>query len=61
LIEKFGKKTEARLAVFTWIEAWYNPHRRHKGIQQMSPNNYERMIAQQNKIPQNDTQHHALA
>jgi len=54
-------KTEARLAVFTWIEAWYNPHRRHKGIQQMSPNNYERMIAQQNKIPQNDTQHHALA
>ena len=22
-------QTEARLAVFTWIEAWYNPHRRH--------------------------------
>ena len=21
--------TEARLAIFTWIEAWYNPHRRH--------------------------------
>ena len=21
--------TEARLTIFTWIEAWYNPHRRH--------------------------------
>jgi integrase-like protein len=28
LIERrsFKTKTEARLAVFTWIEAWYNPH-----------------------------------
>ena len=37
-------KTEARLAVFTWIEAWYNPHRRHSGIGQKSPNNFERSI-----------------
>ena len=40
-------KTEARLAVFTWIEAWYNPHRRHKGIQQQSPINFERSLKQQ--------------
>ena len=39
--------TEARLAIFTWIEAWYNPHRRHKGIQQQSPINFERSIEQQ--------------
>lgn len=36
-------QTEARLAVFTWIEAWYNPHRRHSSLGQMSPNNFERM------------------
>jgi putative transposase len=34
-------KTEARLAVFTWIESWYNPHRRHSGIGYLSPNNFE--------------------
>ncbi len=36
-------QTEARLAVFTWIEAWYNPHRRHSSLGQMSPINFERM------------------
>ena len=35
-------KTEARLAVFTWIEAWYNPRRRHSGLNYQSPNNFER-------------------
>jgi putative transposase len=25
-------QTQARLAVFTWIEAWYNPHRRHSSL-----------------------------
>lgn len=37
-------KTEARLAVFTWIETWYNPHRRHSGIGYKSPINFERSI-----------------
>ncbi|MES2362637.1 MAG: IS3 family transposase [Pseudomonadota bacterium] len=35
-------KTEARLAVFTWIESWYNPHRRHSALNYLSPNNFER-------------------
>jgi len=35
-------KTEARLAIFTWIETWYNPRRRHSGLGQMSPINFER-------------------
>lgn len=35
-------KTEARLAVFTWIESRYNPVRRHSGLNYMSPNNFER-------------------
>lgn len=35
-------KTEARMAVFTWIESWYNPHRRHSALNYLSPNNFER-------------------
>ncbi|WP_082895272.1 integrase core domain-containing protein [Rhodococcoides kroppenstedtii] len=28
-------------AIFEWIEAWYNPHRRHSGIGYSSPVEYE--------------------
>ena len=35
-------KTEARLAVFAWIEGWYIPHRRHSALNYLSPNNFER-------------------
>lgn len=34
-------QTDARMAVFTWIEAWYNPRRRHSGLRQMSPQAFE--------------------
>ena len=33
---------EARMAIFTWIEGWYNPRRRHSGIAQKSPINFEK-------------------
>jgi len=33
---------DARLAVFDFIEAWYNPHRRHSYTGQLSPAEYER-------------------
>lgn len=32
----------ARMAIFTWIEGWYNPRRRHSGIDQKSPINFEK-------------------
>ena len=35
-------KTEARLAVFTWIASRYNPRRRHSGLNYQSPNTFER-------------------
>jgi putative transposase len=37
----FKTKTEARLAVFTWIEGWYNPRRRHSALGYRSPMNFE--------------------
>ncbi|MGF6214335.1 hypothetical protein ABIE32_004254, partial [Comamonas sp. 4034] len=44
LIERnsFQSKAQARMAVFTWIEGWYNPRRRHSGLGYLSPMNFER-------------------
>lgn len=39
----FKSKIEARLAVFTWIEGWYNPCRRHSALGQRSPATFERI------------------
>ena len=38
----FHTKTEARLALFTYIEGWYNPRRRHSALGYCSPANFER-------------------
>lgn len=38
----FKSQSEARLAVFRYIEGWYNPHRRHSALDYQSPVNYER-------------------
>jgi len=42
---RFRNQAEARLAVFDFIEAWYNPHRRHSALGYLSPLNYERTHA----------------
>jgi putative transposase len=44
LIDRYCFQThaEARMAIFEFIEGWYNPHRRHKGLGQTSPINFER-------------------
>jgi putative transposase len=38
----FATQREASLAVFDFIEGWYNPHRRHSALGYLSPMNYER-------------------
>ena len=38
----FKAKTEARLALFTWIEGWHDPWRRHSALGQVSPANLEK-------------------
>jgi len=44
LLDRRGFQThpEARMAVFRYIEGWYNPHRRHSALDYQSPVNYER-------------------
>jgi putative transposase len=41
----FRSRQEARLAVFDFIEGWYNTHRRHSALDYMSPLAYERTHA----------------
>jgi len=35
-------KTAARMALFTYIEGWYNPRRRHSALGQIAPAEFER-------------------
>jgi putative transposase len=48
--------TEARLAVFTWIESWYKPKRRHSGLGQMSPMAFESKHEQSKHEQKDQTQ-----
>jgi putative transposase len=38
----FKTQIEARMAIFEFIEGWYNPHRRHSAIGYRSPIDYEK-------------------
>ena len=50
----FHTQAEARLAVFEFIEGWYNPHRRHSALAYLSPNRYETLYA---RTPQSPSPH----
>ena len=42
---RFHTQAEARVALFDWIEGWYNPRRRHSSLGRISPLSYERRLA----------------
>jgi putative transposase len=44
---RFRTKAEARLAIFSFIEGFYNPLRRHSGLGYLSPIDYERRFEKQ--------------
>jgi putative transposase len=41
---RFGSQAEARMALFSFIEGWYNPRRRHSGLGYLSPMDFERRM-----------------
>jgi putative transposase len=51
LVDRQTWKTrdQARLAVFRYIETFYNPLRRHSALEMRSPNEYERIITTETK------------
>ena len=38
---RFRTQVEARMAVFEYLEGWYNPHRRHSALDYLSPAAFE--------------------
>ena len=42
--QRFKTRDAARLAVFRYIEGFYNPHRRHSALGYLSPVEYEKML-----------------
>jgi putative transposase len=41
---RFQSQAEARMACFSYIEGWYNPHRRHSGLGYLSPVAFEQKM-----------------
>ena len=53
---RFKTQIEARMAIFEFIEGWYNPHRRHSALDYLSPIDYERAYGAQLNFPCRDQQ-----
>ena len=48
---RFKSQAEAKMAVFEFIEGFYNPRRRHSSLGYLSPADYERQYTQQENDP----------
>ena len=46
---RFTTQAEARMAIFEFIEGWYNPTRRHSGLGRISPIEFEQRHSMQNQ------------
>lgn len=53
----FKTKTEARTALFTYIEGWYNPRRRHSSLGYLSPANFEKKHQASEPMPVPSREH----
>ena len=53
LIDRQSLRTraEAKMALFDFIEGWYNPHRRHSALGYLSPNDFERVASARDGVP----------
>lgn len=49
--KRFATRAEARMALFSFIEGFYNPRRRHSALGQVSPDEFERRY-QQSRHPE---------
>jgi len=47
---RFTSQAEARMAVFSYIEGWYNPARRHSAIRYLSPIAYETQMLEETQM-----------
>ncbi len=43
---RWATRQDLALALFDWIETWYNPHRRHSYCSMLSPVDYERQAVE---------------
>ena len=43
--QRWDTKAQLSQAIFEWIEAWYNPRRRHTSINNLAPVAYEQCAA----------------
>ena len=46
---RFATRAEAQLAVFDYLEGWYNPRRRHSALGGISPDEYEKRCLNRQK------------
>jgi putative transposase len=53
----FANRSEARLAIFDYIEGFYNTHRRHSALGYLSPADFERSYQAKIEITQPSTVH----
>jgi putative transposase len=54
--QRFQTQADARLAVFDFIEGWYNPRRRHSALDYLSPMLFERSHGRWNRtVPSGST------
>ena len=49
---RFHSQAEARMACFSYIEGWYNPHRRHSALGYLSPVAFEQRMTVPRAAPE---------